>query len=273
MYSDQHLLPARRVLAAALSVAALGMVSPAWAHQSDDGGSGDKKEVRVYRMGDDDDRDPGDRSDKGDREDRDDRSSVYHYKVDRADSKGGYLGVRVQDITRSLMKARDLPNDEGALVNRVEGDSPADEAGIERGDVIVEVNRQTVKDSQDLIETMKDIKPGSRVDVTVLRDGNRKSLKVEVAKRPRDMMMTAPGFRMRGDSGIDPEQMQELREQMRNIDPEQMNKMRMMLPGNEFRQQLDELRKEVESLKDELRDLKEELRDSRDHSQGGRSDR
>jgi len=281
MFSAQHLLPARRLLAATLSLVALGMVSPAWASQSDDDdATGDKKDVRVYRMGDDDDRDQGSWTDKddrdqdgdrdkdGDRDDAADRTKVYRYKVERADMKGGYLGVRVQDITRSLMKARDLPNDEGAMVNRVEDQSPADQAGIERGDIIVEVNRQAIKNSQDLIETMQDIKPGSKVGITVLRDGTQKNLKVEVAKRPRDMTMAAPGW--------DPEQMKQMKEfrgKMHDMDPETMGQMRMMMPGPEFRQQLDELRKEVESLKDEVRDLKEELKDSRDNSRGGRPGR
>jgi membrane-associated protease RseP (regulator of RpoE activity) len=277
MFSDQHLLPARRLLAAALSVAALGMVSPALAHQADDDdATGDKKEVRVYRMGDDDDdSDQGDRTDKGDRDDRDnkgDRANVYHYKVERADSKGGYLGVQVQDITSSLMKARDLSSDEGALVNRVEDESPASESGMERGDVIVEVNRQAIKDSQDLIQTMKDTKPGSRVEVVVLRDGDRKSLRVEVGKRPHDMMMAGPGFR----GGMDPEQMKQMNQRLRDIDPEVRAKMyesRKMMQDPEFRQQLDDLRKEVESLKDEIRDLKQELQDSRENSRGGRSGR
>jgi membrane-associated protease RseP (regulator of RpoE activity) len=288
MFSAQHLLPARRLLAATLSVVALGMVSPAWASQSDDDdATGDKKDVRVYRMGDDDDRDQGTWTDKNDRDqdgdrdkdgDRDDAADgakdyPYKYKVEGADVKGGYLGVRVQNITRSLMKARDLPNDEGAMVNRVEDQSPADQAGIERGDIIVEVNRQTIKNSQDLIETMQDIKPGSKINVTVLRDGTQKDLKVEVAKRPRDMAMTAPGFRWRGDSGMDPEQMKAFRGKMHDMDPETMKEMRMMMPGPEFRQQLDDLRKEVESLKDELRDLKEELKDSRDNPRGGRPGR
>ena len=280
MFSDQQLLPARRLLATALSVAALGMTSPAWAHQGDDDDpSGDKKEVRVYRMGDDDDdSDQGDRTDKGDRDDRDDkgdRTNVYRYKVERADSKGGYLGVQVQDITRSLMKARDLSSDEGALVNRVEDESPASEAGIQRGDVIVEVNRQSIKDSQDLIGTMQDTKPGSKVDVVVLRDGDRKSLRVEVAKRPHDMMMAGPGFRWQGN-GMDPQQMREWGQRMRQMDPDtraRIDESRKMMQDPEFRQQIEDLRKEVESLKEELRDLKQELQDSRDNSRNGRSRR
>jgi len=249
MLSDNQLLLVRRALAAALSLAALGMVSPAWANPADDDdASGDKKEIRVYRMGDDDESAP---------EERNGGSEVYRYQIERADAKGGYLGVRVQDITRPIRQARDLTTDDGALVNRVEEESPASEAGIERGDVIVEVNRLPIKDSEDLISTMQGIKPGSKVDVVLLRDGLRKSVKVEVAKRPHDMMMVAPGFRRHGDGPMDPEKMH--------------SEMRMMMPGPEFREQMEELRQEMDQLKDQIRELREELRDSRGGSRGSRS--
>ncbi|HET9950546.1 MAG TPA: PDZ domain-containing protein [Candidatus Eisenbacteria bacterium] len=264
MLCENQLLPVRRVLAAALSVAALGMVSPAWAHPTDDDDSGDKKEVRVYRMGGDDDESAP--------EERSGESGVYRYKVERADAKGGYLGVRVQDITRALRQARDLPTDEGALVNRVEDESPADDAGIQRGDVIVEVNRRTIKDSDDLITAMQGIEPGSKAEVVLIRDGLRKTVKVDVAKRPRDMMMVAPGFRWRSDRSMDPEEMRQLREKLRHMDPEKMQgEMRMMMPGPEFRDQMDQLREQMDQLREQIRELREELRESRDEPRGSRS--
>ena len=266
MLCENQLLPLRRILAAALSVAALGMVSPAWASPADDGdSSGDKPEIRVYRMGGDDDQNAP--------EDGSSRSQTYRYKVERADSKGGYLGVRVQDITRALRQARDLPTDDGALVNRVEDESPADAAGIHRGDVIVEVNRQPIKNSDALIRAMRGIEPGTKMDVVVIRDGLRKTVKVEVAKRPKDMMMVAPGFRWRSNGSMDPESMRQLREQMRQIDPEKLQgEMRMMMPGPEFREQMDQLREEMDQLKDQIRELREELRDSQGDSRGDSGD-
>jgi len=272
MLCDKPLLPTRRILAMALSVALLGVVSPAWAHPAtDDDAAGNKKDIRVYQMGDDDENEAEDQDDQDDQGNQSGRDQVYRYKVERADAKGGYLGVRVQDITRALMKARDLPTDEGAMVSSVEDGSPADDAGIARGDVIVEVNRRAIKDSGELIKTMSDIKPGSKVDVVVVRDGLRKTMKVEVAKRSNDVMMVAPDLRWRSDGRMNPDQMRQMRElrgRLREMDPETMQQMkgnmRMMMPGPEFRQQLDQLREEVESLKDQIRELKDELHGSRD---------
>jgi len=253
---DGYLQPVRRLLVAALSVALLGAVSPAWAHDSDDHDKdGDKKDVRVFRMG-------------GEEDDEDGDNRTFIWKTQRAEAKGGYLGVRVQDITRSLMKARDLTTDEGALVNRVEDESPAEEAGIRRGDVIVEVNRKKIEDSNDLIETMRDVKPGSKVDVIVLRDGLRKTLNVAVTKRPFDRMVANPGFRWKSE-GMDPEQMERLHEKLKEIDPEEMQKFQMMMPGPRFHEEMEELRQQLDELKEQLEELKRELRESR----GGRGSR
>lgn len=258
MSLEGYLRPGRRLLAVALSFTVLGLAAPAMAHPHDsdeDSDSKDKKEVGVYRSG-------------GEDEDGDE-PQVFRYKMERADAKGGYLGVRVQDITRSLMKARDLTTDEGALVNRVEDESPADEAGIKRGDVIVELNREKVENSGDLVDAVRGLEPGTKVDVVVLRDGLRKTFKVEIEKRPKDMFMGTPGFVWRGDGGMDPEAMKELRAHLKEIDPEKMRgEMRMAVPGPEFREDMRELRQELDELKQELQELKKELRESR----RGRSD-
>lgn len=245
----------RRALSVALSVGLLGVIGPALAHASDDDDDAkakSKDEARAYD--DEGKRVPrwNERDNDNDNDYDNDGSRVFSYKMDRADAKGGYLGVQVQDITRSLKKARDLSTDEGALVNRVEDESPADEAGIKRGDVIVQVSGESIEDSGDLVDAMRNTKPGSKVDVVVLRDGVRKTVKVEVAKRPRDMVMVAPGFRWRSN-GMDADQMPG------------------MMPGPEFRQEMEDLRKELDDLKRELRDLREELDDSRAQSRGRRS--
>jgi membrane-associated protease RseP (regulator of RpoE activity) len=244
---SRYLRPGRGLLAVALSLALLGTFGSAWAQSREDDDASDdkdKKEIRVYRSGDDDE--------------NGEEGNTFQYRVERADAKGGYLGVRVQDITRSLMKARDLPTDEGALVNRVEDDSPADNAGMRRGDVIVEVNRDKVANSNELVDAVRDLKPGSKVDVVVLRDGARKTLRVEVAKRPHDMMMGTPEWR--GDGGMDPKQMRELRTRLREMDPKGMDgDLKGMGPGPQFRQEMDELRQELDNLKEELQELKREL--------------
>ena len=114
------------------------------------------------------------------------RVRVYHDDDDNGPSAsgGGYLGVRVQEITRDLQRARDLPNTQGALVSMVADGSPADQAGIRRGDVIVRVDGNEITDPDELIREMGDEDAGARVTVVVLRDGSRRTFEVTLGRRP-----------------------------------------------------------------------------------------
>ena len=114
------------------------------------------------------------------------RVRVYHDDDDNGPSAtgGGYLGVRVQEITRDLQRARDLPSTQGALVSMVADGSPADKAGIRRGDVIVRANGNEISDPDELIREMRDEDAGARVTIVVLRDGSRRTFDVTLGRRP-----------------------------------------------------------------------------------------
>lgn len=269
MSFSKCLWPVGRLAVIGAAVAAIGMASPAWAHDPDDDKSGDDREgVKVYRWeGKDDDAD----------DDR--KAKKFQYKVERADSKGGFLGVQVQDVTRSMMRARNLPSDQGALVNRVEDDGPADDAGLRRGDVIVEVDRKDIETSGDLIKLMRDLEPGKKVDVVVVREGTRKTFSVELGKRPNETIVVGPGYRWRGEMP----DMEELREHLKGLegveglegfDPEKLRARVRHLDGDsdEMRSEVEDLRKELSELRDELRELRRELRDARSGRSGSRSD-
>lgn len=98
-------------------------------------------------------------------------------------SQKGWLGVAIQDITSQMKKAMDLKSREGALVNEVTHNSPADSAGIKEGDVIVQFGGQNIGDSSDLQKAVADTKPGSKVSVVVLRKGDKKSIDVVIGKQ------------------------------------------------------------------------------------------
>jgi len=79
------------------------------------------------------------------------------------------LGLDVRPITPELARQLGLRNAEGVLVARVEDESPANEAGIQRGDVIREINRQRIKGLGDFERLTRDLKPGDRVTVLLQR--------------------------------------------------------------------------------------------------------
>src|SRR2546422_4824795 len=88
------------------------------------------------------------------------------------DSGAGYLGVQVQRLTAALRRAKGIPEStEGTLVNSVEDGSPADEGGIKRGDVILEVNHEATPNPKDLVQTVSGLRPGRKTSVRVWRDG------------------------------------------------------------------------------------------------------
>ena len=262
--------PIAGIAAGALCLALVA--APALANPADDEENSTpqkKKEIRVYQN-DDRNNDRDDDSDAPDPGVRKETRTRENDDSEEAQVQGGYLGVRVQDITRELQRAKDLPNAEGALINRVEPGSPADEAGIRRGDVIIELNRHPIGDSSDLISQVRDIQPGARASVVVLRSGARRSLTVTLAKRPKEFTMTAPhsGMRMDRADGDMPD-MSQLGDRLDQIRGYRQDIQRQL---NEIQDQLSQLREgDLQRLENEIRALRDELK-ARDERRSPHSD-
>ena len=97
----------------------------------------------------------------------------------------GMLGVTVQGITSDLAGSLGLSEVKGALVSAVSDGSPAERAGIKRGDVILEMNGQRVSDSNSLRNQVSRIKPGTTVNLKVLRGEKERQVAVQLAELPR----------------------------------------------------------------------------------------
>lgn len=96
--------------------------------------------------------------------------------------KQGYLGVVIQDVTPRLAREVELKVKEGAYVNDVVDESPAEAGGLEDGDVIIEYNGKKIELAEDLTNEVRKTKPGTKVQVTVDRKGEKKTLAVTVGK-------------------------------------------------------------------------------------------
>lgn len=94
----------------------------------------------------------------------------------------GYLGVTVQAMTDELADSFELQNNRGALVNQVMDDSPAAEAGFQRGDIILEFDGQEIKDINDLPRIVASTQVGETVGVQIYRDGKTLDLRVKVGQ-------------------------------------------------------------------------------------------
>lgn len=96
----------------------------------------------------------------------------------------GWLGVMIQDIGEDLADYFGLKKGVGVLVAEVVAGDPADQAGIQANDIILQIDGQDLKSGRDLIRIVADIQVGQTARLLVLRNGNKKKFKVKVGKRP-----------------------------------------------------------------------------------------
>jgi len=96
----------------------------------------------------------------------------------------GFLGVQLQSLSEDLAKEFKIDDDSGALVNSVSPRSPAENAGLREGDVVIDVNGKKVEGPRELQLMIAGMQPGSKVEVKVIRDGKEKLFTIELAERP-----------------------------------------------------------------------------------------
>jgi serine protease Do len=114
----------------------------------------------------------------------------------------GWLGVQVQRVTPDLAKSFGLDRDRGALVADVMPNTPAERAGIERGDVIVEFNGRKVEEMNDLPRLVASISPGTDVDVKLVRKNQEKVVRVKVAELKEEQAAAAGGGSLEENLGM-----------------------------------------------------------------------
>ena len=98
----------------------------------------------------------------------------------------GWLGVTIQDITPELSQKFGLKDSKGALVGDISKGSPAEKAGMMRGDVILEFNGKEVKSVGSLRNMVSQSKVGTQVKLKILRGGKEYQLTVAIAELPKE---------------------------------------------------------------------------------------
>jgi Do/DeqQ family serine protease len=109
-------------------------------------------------------------------------SSVMEQLIKYGEVRRGRLGILVQDLTPNVAAAMKVGSNEGAIVSQVEPGSAAEKAGVRAGDVITELDGTPVRSASDLRNRIGLMRVGQGVDLTLVRDGEKKSIHAEVGK-------------------------------------------------------------------------------------------
>ncbi|MBI4699435.1 MAG: DegQ family serine endoprotease [Nitrospirae bacterium] len=106
----------------------------------------------------------------------------------------GWLGVSVQPVTQELAKQFDLKDEKGALVGDITEDSPAEKAGIQRGDVIIEYDGKEINEPSGMRNMVASTPPDKDVAIKLLRDGKPMTVKATISELPANLKVTGADF-------------------------------------------------------------------------------
>jgi serine protease Do len=104
-------------------------------------------------------------------------SIIKHGKVVR-----GWLGVSIQNLTPELAKSLGIKETEGALIAGIESHSPADKAGLKRGDLVITLDGKKIVDSTNLRNMVAATPPGKKVDFKIIREGKEQTIPVTLGE-------------------------------------------------------------------------------------------
>jgi serine protease Do len=102
----------------------------------------------------------------------------------------GWLGVVIQEVTPELAESFGLPEPIGALISDIEPGSPAEEAGLEKGDIILKFNGKKISKMKELPTLVAKTPVGERATITIFRDGYTEDVVVKIGKMPDEEMIS-----------------------------------------------------------------------------------
>ena len=112
-------------------------------------------------------------------------ATVIDQLIENGEVRRGYLGIAPAVLTEDLKDAMGLDEDlEGVLINQVLDDTPAQAAGLENGDIILQINGEPVDDPRELTRRVGAFAPGDRVAFRILRGERERTIRVELTERP-----------------------------------------------------------------------------------------
>lgn len=149
-----------------------------------------------------------------------------------------WLGVKIQNVDEAMAKTLELERAYGALVGEIVKDSPAANADLAVGDVVLKVNNEAVKNSRTLMNLIAAKHPEDKVTLTVLREGKQKEIKVKLAEFPEEYNLAADTRQQNDET---------LGMQVQNLEPKEVSRYGLdkdsrgvlvtsVMPGSEAQQ-------------------------------------
>jgi len=122
-------------------------------------------------------------------------SNMVLQVVDQLRSRGkvmrGWLGVGIQEVTAELASKFGIKESDGVLVNDVFDNEPAFRAGLHPGDIIAKVNGHSIETPSGLSRAVAGLLPGAKVELEIIRNGERRLLPVDLGERKEDAVMAS----------------------------------------------------------------------------------
>ena len=116
------------------------------------------------------------------------------------DAKSAWLGVQLQSVKTSVSSNNETETTTGEVtVAGVEKGSPAEKAGIKKGDILLELDGKKIDDTEALVESIIKAKQGDKVNLLLLSDNEKKSITVELGERPKSERRINTGKNRRGN--------------------------------------------------------------------------
>ncbi|MFW5760226.1 MAG: PDZ domain-containing protein [Cyclobacteriaceae bacterium] len=154
----------------------------------------------------------------------------------------GFLGVQIANVEDLEMRKK-IPDEKGVLVVVVNDNSPAENAGIEKGDVIVQIEKEKIENVEDLIRTIKKYSPGDKVKVSYYRNGKVKTVPVQLKMNEEQVeVMVEKAQRLVEENQKAIEEAQRAAEEVQREVEENQREV------EEYQEEMEETQKELEVL-------------------------
>ena len=147
---------------------------------------------------------------------------VIDQLIEFGETKRGWLGVRIQDVTKEIAEIEELDEPRGALVASVADKSPSDKAGVKAGDIILEFDGEKIQEMKELPIIVAKTEVGKRVDVKIWRNKKEITKKITLGR-----LETSEEFKVTEKSGPIEETIDNLKITVREINSEDIKQRKL----------------------------------------------